>query len=288
MAPRLAETGRAKFKILKTNETATIVMPGRLGKKITLRLDKSGKPIERLPKEIAILNPPQPAAPLTLGQICGLCFEEAASKKCSGCGTGVCSQECYLEKWKEHKPSCLEEQSGRAGEEYAREGNRAMQLLQAAVIDDVSKIQKLTDRLLADVAKAKFKKFARVAVRRFVNFIDPRDPWPAIYGAAQESSCKAVRLLHDVRADLDARTAESSGSVAAHIAAARGHTAMVRLLHELRADVQCRRLEDGELPIHASAVQGHSAFRHDGTLAGAESRSQRAGQRRSHAAMGCV
>ena len=122
MAPRLADAGRAKFKILKTNETATIVMPGRLGKKITLRLDKSGKTIERLPKEITLLNPPPPAEPLKLGQICGLCFEEPASKKCSGCGAGVCSQECYLEKWKEHKPSCLEEQSGRAGEEYGGYG----------------------------------------------------------------------------------------------------------------------------------------------------------------------
>jgi len=33
---------------------------------------------------------------------------------------------------------------------------------------------------------------------------------------------------------------------------------MVRLLHELGADVQCRRLVDGQLPIHLSAIEGHS------------------------------
>ena len=133
MAARLAIAGHAKVKILATSETATIVLPGKVGKKITLRLNKSGKTIERLPKEIALLpSPPPPAAPLTLGQICALCLEEAASKKCSGCGAGVCSQECYLKYWKEHKPACLEEQSGRAGEEYAREENRAVQLLDAA------------------------------------------------------------------------------------------------------------------------------------------------------------
>ena len=58
MAPRLALAGNAKFKILATNET---VLPGKVGKKITLRLKKSGKTIERLPKEIALLTPP-PAA----------------------------------------------------------------------------------------------------------------------------------------------------------------------------------------------------------------------------------
>jgi len=132
MAPRLAIAGHAKVKILKTNETATIIPPGKVGERITLRIDKSGKTMYRLPKEIALLTPPPPAEPLRLGQICAFCHEEAASKKCSGCGAGVCSQECYLKYWKEHKPACLEEQSGRAGEEYAREENRAVQLLDAA------------------------------------------------------------------------------------------------------------------------------------------------------------
>ena len=85
-------------KILAIYETATIVLPGKRGIYITLRLSKSGKILDRLPKEIALLTPPPPPAePLSkLGQICALCREEpATSKKCSGCGVGVCSQECY-------------------------------------------------------------------------------------------------------------------------------------------------------------------------------------------------
>ena len=49
MAARLAIAGHAKVNILKTDETA-IVLPGKRGKKITLRLNMSGKTIERLPK----------------------------------------------------------------------------------------------------------------------------------------------------------------------------------------------------------------------------------------------
>ena len=64
--------------------------------------------------------------------------------------------------------------------------------------------------------------------------------------------------LHDFRADLDVKTTNHQGVVAAHMAAQKGDTAMVRLLHELGADVQCRCLDDGSLPIHASAMDGHS------------------------------
>ena len=43
------------------------VLPGKLGKKITLRLNKSGKSINALPKDIALLTPPPPPAiPLVL------------------------------------------------------------------------------------------------------------------------------------------------------------------------------------------------------------------------------
>ena len=50
MAERLAIAGDANvIRILATNETATIISPGKRGKKITLRFNKSAKMIDRLP-----------------------------------------------------------------------------------------------------------------------------------------------------------------------------------------------------------------------------------------------
>ena len=70
LAPRIALAGKSKVKILKTNETATIIPPGKVGERITLRIDKSGKTMYRLPKEIALLTPPPPPAePLKLGHL---------------------------------------------------------------------------------------------------------------------------------------------------------------------------------------------------------------------------
>jgi len=114
------------------------------------------------------------------------------------------------------------------------------------------------DKLSADVARTKFAKAAPAAVRKFVDFIDPRNIGAAVYSSADHRAYKAMKLLHSLGADLNVRTTNGEGAVAAGMAAQVGDTAMVRLLHELGADVQCRALIDGGLPIHASAQFGHS------------------------------
>ncbi len=153
---------------------------------------------------------------------------------------------------------CYDGRANRFAGEYARASNRGLELAQAAQRDDIATIQKLVDKLSVTVAKTKFAKAAPVAVRRFVNFIDSRRIGAPVYGAAQERAYRAMRLLQTLGADLNARTTDGLGGVAAHIAAQEGDTAMVRLLHELGADVQCRRLDTGALPIHSSAREGHS------------------------------
>ena len=106
-ASRFAACGVAKVVILKTKEIATVVMPGSIGEKITLILEKSGKQSNQLPKDIALLQTlaPKPKR-LALNQQCGMCHEAVAISKCSGCGTPACSQECTTKNWKSHKLCC--------------------------------------------------------------------------------------------------------------------------------------------------------------------------------------
>ena len=103
-AARFAECGVAKVVILKTKEIATVVMPGSIGKKITLTLDKSGKQSNQLPEDIELLQTlAKKPKRLALDQQCGMCNEKVATSRCSGCGTPACSQECTTKNWKSHK-----------------------------------------------------------------------------------------------------------------------------------------------------------------------------------------
>ena len=124
--------------------------------------------------------------------------------------------------------------------------------------DDVKAIQKLVDDLSVAVARIKPAKIRPMVVIKFLNCQDPRYKMHALYCASDKRAYRAVRLLHDLKANLDARTTDDQGCVVAHVAAQMGDRAMVRLLHELKADLQCRVLHDGGLPIHSSAQQGHS------------------------------
>ena len=65
------------------------------------------------------------------------------------------------------------------------------------------------------VAETKFAKAVDAAMRAFVNFIDPRLVGTAAYGAAQENRPEAVRLLHEMRADLGKRATDKIGGTPA-------------------------------------------------------------------------
>ena len=106
-----------------------------------------------------------------------------------------------------------------------------MHLSNAATDDDVKAIQKLVDDLSVAVARIKPAKVRPMIVIKFVNYIDPRHFSSALYDAASYRAYRAVRLFHDLRADLDARTTNGEGAVAAHIAADGGdtYTAMPRV-----------------------------------------------------------
>jgi len=72
--------------------------------------------------------------------------------------------------------------------------------------DDVKAIQKLVDDLSVAVARIKPAKVRPMIVIKFVNYIDPRHFSSALYDAASYRAYRAFRLLHELRADLDART----------------------------------------------------------------------------------
>ena len=103
-AARFAACGVAKVKILNTQEIATIVKPGSIGKKITLIIDTTGKQSNQLPKDIELLQTlaPKPKR-MALDQECGMCHNAVATSRCSGCGTPACSQDCTTKNWKSHK-----------------------------------------------------------------------------------------------------------------------------------------------------------------------------------------
>ena len=114
----------------------------------------------------------------------------------------------------------------------------------------------LATELSEAIARKKFAKAARAAVRTFVDFIDPRHVGTAVYAAGCANRLEAVRLLHEMRADLDKPATDEAGATTAHIAAQQGHTAMVQLLYDLGADVH-RAANTGDRPIHAAAQLGH-------------------------------
>ena len=139
-------------------------------------------------------------------------------------------------------------------DQYARELDRAYRFAHAAFDGDLRSMKTLAVQLSEAIARKKFAKAAKAAVRTFVDFIDPRHPGAAVYAAAQENRLEAMRLLHELRADLD-KPNTVDGASPAYIAASKGNTAMVHLLHDLGADVH-RVAKRGDRPIHASAHTG--------------------------------
>ena len=109
-------------------------------------------------------------------------------------------------------------------------------MINAALQGDLRTVKRLQIELSEAVAGTKFAKAADTAMRTFLDFIDPRMKWTAAFCAAEENHLKIIRLLHELRADLDKpNTAE--GAPPANVAAQQGHTAMVQLLYNLGADV---------------------------------------------------
>ena len=110
---------------------------------------------------------------------------------------------------------------------------------------------------VADAGRSKFARAADVvAMRTFVDFLDPRRVGTATFGAAETNCLDAMRLLHELRADFD-KPKTHDGGVPAGIAAGNGHTAMVQLLYDLGADINRARAGEGKRPIHSAAQNGH-------------------------------
>ena len=76
-------------------------------------------------------------------------------------------------------------------------------MINAAVQGDLRTVERLQVELSVAVARTKFAKAADAAMRTFLDFIDPRYVGTAAYSAAQENHPKIIRLLHEMRADLD-------------------------------------------------------------------------------------
>ena len=87
-APRLSETGLARFRLLKDSSLGTLVPPGRDGKFLTISLDKKPRPpVRRLPKDVELVEQAAPPPP-KLEPACVNCGR-VAKQKCSACGTAV-------------------------------------------------------------------------------------------------------------------------------------------------------------------------------------------------------
>jgi len=123
----------------------------------------------------------------------------------------------------------------------------------AAHKGDLLTVKRLQIELSEGVARTKFAKAADAAIRTFLDFIDPRMIGTSAFSAAQENRHEIIRLLHELRADLDKPSTE--GATPTIIAAQFGHTSMVQLLYDLGADVH-RTSNDGFPPIHTAAMHG--------------------------------
>ena len=116
-------------------------------------------------------------------------------------------------------------------------------------------MKRLMAELSVAIAEKKFAKAAKAAVRMFVDFIDPRHIGAAVYAAGHANRLEAMRLLHEMRADLD-KPNTAQGATPASIASQEGHAAMLQLLYGLGADVH-RARPDGLRPIQFAALDGH-------------------------------
>ena len=84
------------------------------------------------------------------------------------------------------------------GEDYARTGNNGFRLTDAAYYSNMATIRTIVEGLRVGIAMTNLKDMVDVALVTFVNFIDPRAPFPALYCASQENRPQAVRLLVDL------------------------------------------------------------------------------------------
>ena len=175
--------------------------------------------------------------------------------RCTACGSSICGRECAEKRWKQHRPECRRLQAVAFGEEYAREQDRSYRMINAAYDGDTMTVKRLQIELSVAVAGTKFAKAADAAMRTFLDFIDPRKECTAAYVAVQENHPKIIRLLHQLRADLNKPT-RKTGSAPAVIAAQQGHEAMVRLLYDLGADIH-RAAYRNARPIHSAAAMGN-------------------------------
>ena len=161
--------------------------------------------------------------------------------------------------WKEHRERCMNRRANKVALEYAREENRGLWFGQAAMHDDVKKMKKLTDGLTHAAAVAKFTpKMAGMAMKVFVDFEDKRQVGSAAYGAAQEGSNRALRMLAELNADLNLPSTGEVGGRPAHISAQCGRTSTIELLVTLRADIWLGRRIDDASPLHAACQNNKS------------------------------
>ena len=123
--------------------------------------------------------------------------------RCMACGSSICGRKCAEKWWKKHRPECRRLQAVAFGEEYARNEDRSYRLIDAAHKGDMRTVKRLQIELSVAVAGTKFAKAADVAMRTFLDFIDPREQWTPVFCAAQENQLQVIRLLHQMRADLD-------------------------------------------------------------------------------------
>ena len=179
--------------------------------------------------------------------------------RCTACGSSICGRECAEKRWKMHRTECRRLQAVAFGEDYARQ--HVLRFSNAASHGDVKTMKGLAIGLSGTVARTKFSKAMDGAMRAFADSIDPRWETTAAYRAAEFNNLEAVRLLHELRADLG-KPNTVDGATPAIIAAQNGHTAMVQLLHDLGADVH-RAVNDGARPIHLAADGGHAVQRRE-------------------------
>jgi len=252
-APRLAATGLARVVITSTGQIARIISPGSEGKQITVKIEATQQKVKISPEKVSLIPLPAPATKkLAIDAKCDNC-SNPGKKSCPLCGAPICSDACMKAEWKTHRPKCMHRRADKVALEYAREENRGLELGWAAFHDDVKKIKKFTDGLTHAAAVAKFNpKMAGMAMKVFVDFIDKRDPCTAAYGAAQEGSNRALRMLAELNADLNLPTTDEMGGRPAHKAAENGRTSTIELLVTLRADIWLDGRGDGHSPLHSA------------------------------------